>query len=261
MPTPISTNNLRLDDKVAIITGASRGIGAAIARSFADAGAKLVLAARKAEGLEAVALEIHAAGGQAVARPCHTGKAEDVEALFRSAIESFGKVDILVNNAATNPYFGALLDTDWGAWDKTFEVNVKGYFATTKALVAHLDSRGAPGSIVNVASIMGLVGAPLQGVYGMTKAAVISMTKTLAIELGSKNIRVNALAPGLVETRFARALLESDMIREPLVSKTPLGRVGQPEDISQAALYLASDASSFVTGQVFVLDGGLTVGA
>ncbi|MBI2374344.1 MAG: glucose 1-dehydrogenase [Deltaproteobacteria bacterium] len=261
MHAPLSTSHQRLDGKVAIVTGASRGIGAAIARTLGAAGAKVVLAARKPEGLVEVADAIVSAGGAALAKPCHAGKPEDIEALFELAISTYGHVDILVNNAATNPYFGQLIDVDWGAWDKTFEVNVKGYFAATRLLVRHLEARAAGGSVINVASIMGMHGAPMQGVYGMTKAAVISMTKTLAVELGSRGIRVNAIAPGLVETRFARALLEADMIRDPLVARTPLGRVGQPEDISQAVLYFASDASAWVTGQVLVLDGGLTVGA
>ncbi len=248
-----------LEGRVAIVTGASRGIGEAIAVRLAEAGAAVVLAARKPEGLEAVARRIGAAGGRALAVAAHTGKPAEVEALVARGVAAFGKVDVLVNNAAANPYFGPLLGVEEGAWDKTFEVNVKGYFAATRAVVGHLRSRKAPGSIVNVASIVGLRAAPLQGVYGMTKAAVISMTRTLAQELGPEGIRVNAIAPGLVETRFASALVSSEPLRDRFVSRTALGRHAQPDEIAGAAVYLAGDASAYVTGHVLVVDGGTTV--
>lgn len=250
----------RLDGKVAVVTGASRGIGAAIARAMADEGARVVLASRKIEGLEPVAAEIRGSGGEAAAIACHTGKDEQVADLVAGSVERFGKVDVLVNNAATNPYFGPLMNVEQAAWDKTFEVNLEGYFRTTRAVVRHLYERQAPGAIVNIASVVGMMGAPLQGVYAMTKAAVISMTRTLAMELGSAGIRVNAIAPGLVDTRFASALTTDDGIRESIVSKCALGRVGQPQDIAGAAVHLASDESSYTTGHVMVVDGGWTVG-
>lgn len=251
---------IQLADKVAIVTGASRGIGESIALAFARAGAKVVLAARKPDALEAVAARIAREGGQALAVAAHTGKLDDVKRLVAQAVAAFGKVDVLVNNAATNPYFGPMMDVEDAAWDKTFEVNARGYFFATREVVRHLMARNAKGAIVNVASVAGLRAAPMQGVYGMTKAAVISMTQTLATELGAAGIRVNAIAPGLVETKFAAALVSNDEIRSLVTGRTPLGRHAQPDEIAGAALYLASDASSFVTGHTLVVDGGLTVG-
>lgn len=250
---------IHVQDKVAIVTGASRGIGEAIARALAKSGASVVLASRKIEGLEAVARSIEAQGGRALAFACHTGKPEDIDALVAAAVKHFGKVDVLVNNAATNPYFGPLMFADWAAWDKTFDVNVKGYFAASRAVARHLVDRGAPGSIVNVASVVGMMASPMQGIYAMTKAAVLSMTKTMAMELGSAKVRVNAIAPGLVDTKFASALVTNDEIRTMVLSQTALGRVAVPEDIAGAALYLASDASSYVTGATLVVDAGWTV--
>ncbi len=255
MPEPV----IHLKDKVAVVTGASRGIGEAIARAFAASGAKLVLAARKAEGLEAVVASIRAAGGEARARACHTGKPADVEALFAEAVSAYGHVDVLVNNAATAVYFGPMLGVDKAAWDKTFEVNLAGYFETIRRFAAQAGERG--GAVVNVASVAGLGGAPLQGVYAATKAAVISMTQTMAVELGPTGIRVNAIAPGLIRTKFSSALVESPDISGRIVSRTPLGRVGEPEEIAGAAVVLASDAASFVTGHTLVVDGGLMVSA
>jgi NAD(P)-dependent dehydrogenase (short-subunit alcohol dehydrogenase family) len=247
--------SIKLDGKVAIITGASRGIGEAIARTFAAHGAQVVLAARKLESVKVVADSI---GANAHAVAAHAGQEAQCDALVREAIERFGKVDVLVNNAATNPYFGPMIDTDNGAWMKTFEVNLQGYFWLARNVARHLRERGAGGSIVNVASVAGLEAAPLQGVYGATKAAVISMTKTLAYELGASNIRVNAIAPGLIETRLSAAIVQNESIVAEVVKKTPLGRYGQPDEIAGGALFLASDAASFMTGQVMVIDGGMT---
>jgi NAD(P)-dependent dehydrogenase (short-subunit alcohol dehydrogenase family) len=254
------TSKISLADKVVLVTGASRGIGAAIATACGDAGAQLVLASRKQADLDQVAAALRERGVTALPIACHTGQADAVKALFARAVEQLGKVDVLVNNAATNPYFGPMLDCSDAAFDKTFEVNVKGYYYCTRELVAHLRKRGATGAIVHVASVAGLRAAPFQGVYGMTKAAVISMTRTLATEIGPSGIRVNAIAPGLVDTRFAAAIVKNDTLRDHVVKRTPLGRHAQPEEIAAAAVYLASDAASYVNGHTLVIDGGMTIG-
>ena len=247
---------ITLENKVAIVTGASRGIGEAIARCYAANGAKVVLASRKIEMLQAVAESI---GPSAFAFAAHTGKEEDCQALVQAAVQKFGKVDILVNNAATNPHFGPLVDVDEGAWDKTFQVNLKGYFWMSRELVKHLRGRDAGGAIVNVASVAGLVASPLQGVYAMTKAAVISMTKTLAYELAGNKIRVNAIAPGFVDTKFAAAVLKNDTLLEEVMRITPMKRYAEPDEIAGGALYLASDSASYLTGHALVIDGGMTI--
>jgi NAD(P)-dependent dehydrogenase (short-subunit alcohol dehydrogenase family) len=249
----------RLEGKVAIVTGASRGIGAAIAAHMAEEGAKVVLVSRKMEGLERVAAEIRNNGGDATPIACHAGRREQREKMLADALEAYGQVDILVNNAATNPHFGPMLTIDEAAWDKTFEVNVKGYFGMIQLLAGHLQDRKAKGSVVNIASVVGMIAAPMQGVYAMTKSAVISMTKTLAMELGAAGIRVNAIAPGLIETKFAQVLVDNDEIRSSIVNRTAAGRVGQPRDISGAAVFLASDEADYVTGDVMVIDGGWTL--
>ena len=249
--------HISLGGKVAIITGASRGIGEAIARTFAQHGANVVLAARKTEALEAVANSI---GDRALAIVTHAGKEGDCKALVARAVERFGKVDVLVNNAATNPHFGPMMNVDMGAWDKTFDVNVKGYFWMAREVARHCIERGAPGAIVNMASVAGLMASPHQGVYAMTKAAIVSMTKTLASEWATSNVRVNAIAPGFVDTRFAAAVVQDETLSAEVKRRTPLARVGAPDEIAGGALYLASDAASYVTGHTLVIDGGMTIG-
>lgn len=256
------TARITLEGKVAIVTGGSRGIGEAIARTFAAHGAKVVLAARKIDAVLAVAgsLEKEYGAGNALGLAAHTGKEDECVRLVAQTVEHFGKVDVLVNNAGTNPYFGPMLNADMGAWDKTFEVNLKGYFWCAREVARHCIGRGAPGSIVSIASVAGITASPLQGIYAATKAAVISMTRTLAVELAASKIRVNAIAPGFVDTRLASAILKNDDLLQQLLARTPMRRYGTPDEIAGGALYLASDAASFSTGQTLVIDGGLTIG-
>lgn len=249
----------RMKGKLALVTGGSRGIGAAIAAAFAAAGARVVIASRKAEELAATAARINDQyAGAVFARACHTGRPEAIAELMSWIDQQHGTVDVAVNNAATNPYFGPLLNVEWAAWDKTFDLNVKGYFEVARQVARRLLAQNRGGSIINVASIVGLRGAPMQGVYAMSKAAVISMTQTLAVELGRANIRVNAIAPGLVETRFAATLVNNPEAAAFFTARAPLGRHAQPEEIAPMAVYLGSDESTFVTGQVFPVDGGWT---
>lgn len=249
--------NFSLEGKVAIVTGASRGIGQAIAKTFAQNGAKLVLSSRKQEALDSVAASIKDSGGEAIAVACHTGKMDMIDALYDKVMNTYGKVDILVNNAATNPYFGPALNVPESAYDKTFEVNTKGYFFMAQK-AGNIMVKQKSGSIVNIASIAGIRGPNMQTVYGMTKAAVILMTKAFATELGPSGVRCNAICPGLTETHFASVLIETKDIYDVAVQSIPLKRHAQPDEIAGAALYLASDASSFTTGSLVIVDGGAT---
>jgi NAD(P)-dependent dehydrogenase (short-subunit alcohol dehydrogenase family) len=249
-----------LSGKVAIVTGASRGIGQSIAEFFAEAGAKVVVASRKQADLDGVAAAIKAKGGEAMALAAHTGEKASLKALVDKTIESYGKVDILVNNAATNPHFGPVLEAEDSMWMKTLEVNLMGNFWLCQNVVPSMRENGG-GSIINIASVNGIRPGTMQGIYSASKAAVISLTQTLAMELGKDNIRVNAIAPGLVQTKFAKVLWENDALLKQVEGRTPVGRIGQPEDIASLALWLASDLSSFATGETFVVDGGLTIPA
>ncbi len=250
---------IHVEGKVAIVTGASRGIGESIAKALGQSGAKVAIASRKIDGVGAAADRLSKLGIDVEPFACHTGKTDQIEALVAAVIKRFGKVDVLVNNAATNPHFGPLMTADDGVFEKTFEVNTRGYLNLAKAVANHLIDRGAPGSLIHVTSIMGLMAAPLQGIYGMTKAAVVSMTRTLAVELAPSNIRVNAIAPGLVDTKFAAAIVQNKDLVDLEAKRTPMARYAQPDEIAGAALYLASDASSFVTGHTLVADGGRTI--
>ncbi len=254
-----SNSLFSLESQVILVTGASRGIGAAIAKACAAHGARIALAARKQPGLDQVAAEIREAGGVAFPIAAHMGRPAEVAGLFDRVEAELGACTGLVNNAATNPYFGPMIGIEDAAFDKTFEVNVKGYFEAAREFALRLRKAGHEhGSIVNLASIAGMRAAPFQGIYGMTKAAVISMTQTLSHELGSTGIRCNAICPGLIETKFAAAIVGNDTLRSHIVGRTSLGRHGQPEEIAGGAVYLLSHASSYVTGQTLVIDGGVS---
>ena len=248
-----------LSGKVALITGSSRGIGEAIALAYSRAGAKVVLASRKQAELDGVAQRIRDAGDEALSVAAHTGDSEAVTAAVEKAISTFGGVDIVVNNAATNPHFGHILTAEESHWDKILDVNVKGYFRVVKACVESMKARGG-GKVVNMASVAGLEPEPMMGVYSVSKAAVLMLTKVLAAELAQFNIQVNAIAPGFVKTKFSSALWQNPKINDAIIRTIPQKRMAEPEEITGLAVYLASPASSFVTGSVFSIDGGQLIG-
>jgi dehydrogenase/reductase SDR family protein 4 len=245
-----------LTGKVAVVTGGSRGIGEAIAMALAEFGAKVVLSSRKIEGLNAVKDKIEAAGGEAMCIPAHMGKIDSLQSIIDGTLEAYGQLDILVNNAATNPIFGPIMDAaDEGAWDKIMDVNVKGVFFLTKA-AAKVMLEKKKGSIINVSSEAAVKPTPFLGIYSVSKAALDMVTKSFALELGGQGIRVNGIAPGLVKTHFSQALWSNDMIKQTAESKIPRGNMGQPAEIAGLAVFLASDASNFITGQTIIADGG-----
>ena len=245
-----------LEGKIALITGGSRGIGEAIAMALAEHGAHCILISRKIEGLQAVKEKIEAQGGRADAIACHVGHMDQIENLFTQIEDKFGKLDILINNAATNPYFGELIGAEERAWNKTLEVNLKGPFFLTQH-AAKLMEKGGGGAVVNVSSVVARQPGPMQGIYSITKAALVAMTQAYAKELAGKNIRVNALLPGVVDTKFSEALLTTDWIYDAMMKHVPLNRPAQPGEMAGAVLYLVSDASSYTTGTTIVCDGGM----
>jgi NAD(P)-dependent dehydrogenase (short-subunit alcohol dehydrogenase family) len=247
-----------LTGRVALVTGASRGIGEAIAKAFAQQGARVVVSSRKQEACEEVARGIVAAGGEAEALACHIGDMEALAGLFATVEQRYGRLDVLVNNAATNPYYGHILDTDLAAFQKTVDVNIRGYFFAS-VLGGRLMRKGGGGSIINIASVNAVRPGPLQGIYSITKGAVLNMTKSFARECGPEGIRCNAILPGLIRTRFAGALLADQQQLEHYVGNNPLRRVGEPQDLAGAAVFLAADASSYVTGEFLVVDGGFLI--
>jgi NAD(P)-dependent dehydrogenase (short-subunit alcohol dehydrogenase family) len=250
-----------LTGKVAIITGASRGIGEEIARTYVAAGAKVVISSRKPQNIEPVAEAINQDyPGQALAVVAHAGQEENAQALVATAVNTFGRLDIAVNNAATNPHFGPLFTSEASHWDKTFEVNVKGYFWLCKAAAQQMQAQGEGGKIINVASVAGLRPGYFMGIYSVSKAAVIMMTKVLAVELGPENIQVNAIAPGFIKTRFSAAIWQNEAFLQHVIDRTPSGRIAETKELAGIALYLAAPASSFTTGAVFTVDGGNILG-
>ena len=247
-----------LTGRVALVSGASRGIGESIARTLASHGAHVIVSSRKLDGCEKVAERIESEGHSAEPYACHVGDMAQISAIIAHVQSARGKIDILVNNAAANPYFGPILDTPLEAFEKTCEVNLRGYFYMS-AKAGKLMKANGGGAILNTASINGLKPPPMQGVYSITKAAIINMTKAFARECGPFGIRVNALLPGLTKTQFAGALFEQEALYQSFISHVPLGRHAEPDEMAGAALYLVSDAGRYTTGECLVVDGGLTI--
>jgi len=246
-----------LKNKVALITGASRGIGEAAAIGLAQAGADLAIASRKVPDLERVAAEVRKAGRKCLPIAAHVGRVEEVSNLVKKVVGEFGKIDILVNNAATNPTMAQALDVDERAWDSIMNLNLKGLFFLSQAVARGMKEKGG-GKIINVSSIAG-ISPDLLPVYSISKAAVIMATKVMAMQWAQYKIRANCIAPGLTKTKFSEALWNNPDILKHAMALTPMGRVGEPEEMVGAILYLASDASSYVTGQVIAVDGGKTI--
>jgi NAD(P)-dependent dehydrogenase (short-subunit alcohol dehydrogenase family) len=250
-----TSNPFDLTGKIALVTGASRGIGEGIARLLAAQGAHVIVSSRKQDACEAVAASIREEGGKAEAYACHIGEMAQIDKLFADLEARHGRIDILINNAATNPHFGHITETDVGAFQKTVDVNIRGYFFMSSA-AAKLMARNGGGSIVNVASVNGVTPGAQQGIYSITKAAVISMTKAFARECAPQKVRVNALLPGATDTKFASALFHNPVILEQALSRIPMRRVAEPSEMAGAVLYLASDAASYTTGTALNVDGG-----
>ena len=252
----MNTQLFDLNGKIALVTGSSRGIGEAIARLLAVQGAHGIVSSRKIDDCQAVADAINAEGGSAEALACHVGNMDSIAAAFAHISEAHDRLDILVNNAATNPYFGHVLDTDLAAYQKTVDVNIRGYFFMSIEAGKLMREQGG-GVILNTASINGLQPGQMQGIYSITKAAVISMTKTFAKECAPFDIRVNALLPGLTKTKFAGALFENKEMYDNAMATIPMGRHAEPEEMASKVLYLVSDASSYTNGECVLVDGGL----
>jgi len=251
----MSTELFNLTGKVALVTGASRGIGESIAKLLAEQGAHVIVSSRKLDGCQAVVDQIKEKGGSAEAVPCHIGDLEQIANIFQHIKETHGKLDILINNAATNPFFGHVLDTDLMAFKKTVDVNIQGYFFMCVEGGKLMKANGG-GAIVNVASVNGVIPGSLQGIYSITKASVISMTKTFAKECAQLGIRVNAILPGATDTKFAATLVKNPAILEKALEHIPMNRVAEPDEMAGTVLYLVSDAASYTTGACINVDGG-----
>lgn len=254
----MATELFNLAGKVALVTGASRGIGEAIAKLLAQQGAHVLVSSRNAQSCDAVVDQIAVSGGSAEAIACHVGDLDAVEATIADIRERHNRLDILVNNAATNPYFGNVLDTDLAAYTKTVDVNIRGYFFMSVAAGKLMREQGG-GVIVNTASVNALQPGMGQGIYSITKAAVVNMTKVFAKECAAFGIRCNAVLPGLTKTQFAGALFENEGIYKSVVKNIPMGRHAEPDEIAGAVLYLVSQAGSYTNGECLVADGGLTI--
>jgi len=247
-----------LGGKVALITGSTRGIGKSMAEELARAGAKVVISSRKAEACEAVRAELEKQGYEVLARPCNVSRKEELQALADATLAKWGRIDVAIANAASNPYYGPLTQIPDDAFDKVYLNNVKSVLWLAAITLPGMAERGG-GSFISVGSIGGIKANTVIGAYGISKAADHHLVRNLAAEWGPKNVRVNAIAPGLIKTEFARALWEDDKRRKEREALTPLRRLGVPRDIGGIAVFLASDAAAFVTGQTIVADGGVTV--
>lgn len=253
-------NPFDLKGQVAVVTGSSKGIGRSIAETMAAMGAKVVVSSRKADACEEVAAGIRKDGGEATVIACNIGRKPEVEALVKGTLEKYGRIDALVCNAAVNPYFGPLAGIGDDAFDKIMATNIKSNLWLANLAIPGMAERGG-GTVTIVSSIGGIRGSSMLGAYGISKAADFSLARSLAVEWGPKNVRVNCIAPGLVKTDFARALWENPNNLEQRTSTTPLRRIGEPHDIGGVAAFLASPAAAFITGQVIVADGGVTIGS
>ncbi|RJF99234.1 SDR family oxidoreductase [Noviherbaspirillum saxi] len=254
-----NANLFDLSGKVALVTGASRGIGESIAKTLAAYGAHVIVSSRKAESCETVVAAIRDAGGSAEAMACHIGEMAQIEATFAAIEQKHGRLDILVNNAATNPYFGHIVDTDLSSFQKTLDVNIRGYFYSSVNGIKLMTKNGG-GSIVNVASVNGVIPGDMQGIYSITKAAVISMTQAFAKECAPSGVRVNALLPGATDTKFAAALVHNPDVLNKMMPHVPMRRVAHPDEMAGAVLYLVSNAASYTTGTALNVDGGYLLG-
>lgn len=251
------SNLFSLSNKVALITGASKGIGLAMAEIFAAAGAKVVISSRNQEALDEVAGNLRKKGYEVFAVACNVGQMDELTSLVEQTISKYGQLDILVNNAATNPVFGPIHDTTLEAYDKIMNVNVKAAFQLMKLCFPYL-MESSNASVINISSIGGLSPEEGLGIYSVSKAALISLTKAFAKEWGSHTIRVNAICPGLIKTKFSQTLWENDKILDQMMQSLSIKRLGTPEEIGAAGLYLASEASSYTTGAVLTADGGFS---
>ncbi|MCX7544823.1 glucose 1-dehydrogenase [Marinicella gelatinilytica] len=243
------------NEQVVVITGASRGIGAAIAQQFAKAGATVVVSSRHQDTIDQVADNIRKHGGQAHAISCHNGDKESRQKLIDAVMQLCGRIDVLINNAAANPYFGPVLNTGYEAMQKTIEVNIEGYFHLSQ-LAGQIMKKQGKGVIINTASVNGSDPAAMQGIYSVTKTAIMAMTRSFAKECAQFGIRVNAVLPGLTDTKFASALTQNEAMLKMILPQIPMGRMAQPDEIAPAYLFLASDQAAYITGVNLPVDGG-----
>ncbi len=257
-PSPSVAARLRLDGRVAIVTGASKGIGESIARALAEFGARVVVSSRKQEAVDAVAERIRRAGGEAAGVAAHAGDPAQLGRLVDATVARYGGVDVVVNNAAANPVFGPVADQGADAFAKIMAVNVQGPLELARLAYPHMRARGG-GSVVNIASIGGLTPEPGLGLYSVSKAALVSLTKVLAAEWGRDGVRANVVCPGLIKTKFSEALWGDERLVRRMLARQPVQRVGDPEDVAGLVLFLASDAAAYCTGGVYTADGGYTI--